>query len=93
MNYNLLHESENNIRENLYLGNDDYDCFWQEWKTDIIKTIRKYENKLKNKIKWSYVLKSDLQNEIDYLAECGIKLIVLANENGLIIYEKKEMEV
>ena len=91
----IIHESEENIRENLYLDSDD--CFWNEWKGDIIKTIRKYEDyfgsTLKNRVNWGYVLESDVQNEIDYLAECGIKLIVVAKENGLIIYKKEKLEV
>lgn len=92
MKYDILHESENNIRENLYLENDEFDEFWNEWKNDIVKTIRKYENKLKNKIEWAYVLESDIENEIDYLLECGKKLVVLARENGLIIYAKTKLK-
>ena len=84
----MLEQSEETIRENLFLEEDD--CFWQDWKEDIITTIRKYEKLYQdNFYGWGYCLESDLDREIDYLNECNIMVNIIANDNGLIIYETR----
>jgi hypothetical protein len=92
MSENILRESEDTIRENLYLSYEEYDEYWEEWKDDIIKTIRKYEDYFgdENFYNWSYCLESDFENEQDFYNDDNIKLIKIANENGLIIYKQEQ---
>ena len=92
MSENILRESEDTIRENLYLSCEEYDDYWEEWKDDIIKTIRKYEDYFgdENFYNWSYCLESDFDHEQDFYNDDNIKLIKIANENGLIIYKKEQ---
>lgn len=88
-----MHDSEDTIRTNLYIDGEEYDEYWNEWKEDIIKTIRKYEDIYGDNIYgWAYCFESDLQNEIDYYDEVNRTLKVIANENGLIIYEHFKQE-
>lgn len=91
----MLRESEDTIRENLYLCAEEYDCYWNDWKDDIIKTIRKYEDIYGDEhfYDWCYCLESDFDTEQLYEEEMGRTIVEVANENGLIIYEwldKKE---
>lgn len=88
----MLRDSEDTIRENLYLSCEEYDEYWQEWKDDIIKTIRKYEDYFsdKNFYNWAYCLESDFDNEQDFYNDENILLVKIANENGLIIYKKEQ---
>ena len=82
-------QSENTIRKNLNLDYEDCEYYWDEWKDDIVKTIRKYEKIYEQKNKdWGYCLESDFKKETDFLEEINIKIKKVANENGLIIYER-----
>ena len=85
----MLRESEDTIRENLYLSYEEYDDFWEYYKDEFVKTIRKYEDYFgdENFYNWAYCLESDFDNEQDFYKEYHIKLIKIANENGLIIYK------
>ena len=88
----MLRESEDTIRENLYLSLEEYDEYWEEWKDDIIKTIRKYEDYFgdENFYDWAYCLESDFDYEQDFYNNDNILLIKIANENGLMIYKKEQ---
>ena len=77
---------EQQIRANLYIEDEEYDEYWNEWKTDIMNSINKYRELLSNK-NYSYCLESDFQFEEDYQSECNNKIKIIANENGLIIYK------
>lgn len=89
----MLRESEETIRSNLYLDSEEYEYYWEEWKDDIIKTIRKYEEIYKDNFSdWSYCLESDLDSEIAYLEEINTSMKVITNEKGLIIYEYLNLE-
>lgn len=87
----MLRQSEQNIKENLCLDTIDFESYWDEWKDDIVKTIRKYENIYGTIFGWGYCLECDLEREIDFHNEIDKDLKVVANENGLIIYEIKEL--
>lgn len=81
-------ESENNVRENLYLE-QGFDDFWKEQKESILHTLGKYEDYLQQN-NFSYCFESDWQEEKNYMQECNIKIKKIFNDNGIIIYKKFE---
>ena len=75
------------IRTDLYLDGEDFTEYWNEWKYDIIRAVRKQEKTNKNFI---ICLESDLQREIEYYAEDNKVLEIIAIDSGVVFYKVKK---
>lgn len=73
------------LRSELYIDDIEYNDFFKEHKKDFKKVIKKI-NKDNTLIP---VFESDLQYEEEYLQECGKKIIIAENINGIILYRKE----
>lgn len=78
------------IRADLYLEDKEFDCYWKEWKNDIVRAIRKQEKIDKD---FTICLESDLQFEEEFLEEENKVMEIITIDSGVVFYKVKDLEV
>jgi len=83
-----MSNKEKIIRQRLNIESSDYDNYWKQWKYECIKA-----HDLASTLELSYCLESDLQNEEEFLEENDLKMVIIKNLNGIILYKEVQNNV